>query len=73
MYREIEAPITWVESVVNLRLPAKADERLQELMAENTEGRLSKSERNALEALAELSETLSLVRMEAGRLLISYS
>ena len=65
----ISAPVDWVESVGNLRLPAKADCRLQELMDRNTEGQLSQQERAELESLVELSETLSLVRAEAIHLL----
>ena len=37
----ISAPIDWVESVSELRLPAKTDRRLQELMDRNTEGQLT--------------------------------
>ena len=52
-----------------LRLPPKADERLQDLMDRNNEGVLTTSEREELEALAELSERLSLVRAEALQIL----
>ena len=55
----------WVKSVGDLRFPAKADQRLQELMDRNNEGLLQESERLELEALAELSEPMSLVRAEA--------
>ena len=65
----ISAPIDWVESVSELRLPASADRRLQELMDRNTEGRLTGEERADLESLVELSEKLSLVRAEALHLL----
>jgi hypothetical protein len=65
----IAAPVYWVESVGRLRLPASADRRLQELMDRNTEGKLTERDREDLEALVELSETLSLVRAEALRLL----
>jgi hypothetical protein len=61
----IAAPVDWIESVGNLRLPTKADHRLQVLMDRNNEGRLTQIEREELEALAELSEQLSLVRAEA--------
>lgn len=69
MSQVIAAPQEWVESVSDLRFPARADQRLQELMDRNTEGRLSDSERADLEAMVELSEALSLVRAEALRLL----
>jgi hypothetical protein len=65
----ISAPVDWVQSVGNLRFPAKADHRLQELMNRNNEGLLSQQERAELEALAELSEQLALVRAEAMQIL----
>ncbi len=65
----ISAPSDWVELVSNLRLPAKADRRLQRLMDRNTEGELTEEERADLESLVELSETLSLARAEALHLL----
>ena len=65
----ISAPLDWVELVSDLRLPPKADRRLQDLMNRNTEGQLSAEESADLESLVELSETLSLVRAEALHLL----
>jgi hypothetical protein len=65
----IPAPSDWVESVSRLKLPPRADRRLQELMDLNNEGRLSEAERADLEALVEMSEELALVRAEAFRLL----
>ena len=62
MSSTIEAPLEWVETVGNLRLPPKADQRLQELMDRNNEGLLTDAERADLESLVELSERLSLVR-----------
>jgi len=61
----VEAPLRMVEAVAALRLPAKADQRLQILMDRNTEGTLGPEEKKELEALAELSQTISLVRAEA--------
>jgi hypothetical protein len=69
MSTTIDAPVEWVETVGDLRLPPKADERLQELMDRNNEGLLSEAERADLESLVELSERLSLVRAEALHLL----
>lgn len=69
MNTTVIAPLEWVESIGQLALPAKTDERLQELMNRNNEGKLSDVERTDLEALAELSEQLSLVRAEALLLL----
>jgi hypothetical protein len=65
----IPAPVHWIESVGNLRLPAKTDHWLQGLMDRNNEGLLSEGEREELAALVELSEQLSLVRAEALRIL----
>ena len=58
----ISAPLDWVELVSDLRLPPRADRRLQDLMDRNTKGKLSADESANLESLVELSETLSLVR-----------
>jgi hypothetical protein len=69
MNATIPAPVDWVESVGKLRLPTKADNRLQELMDRNTECLLGNGERAELEALVELSEQLSLVRSEALQIL----
>lgn len=65
----VDAPLRWVESITMLRLPEQADQRLQDLMDRNNEGKLSDQERTDLAALAELSERLSLVRAEALHLL----
>jgi hypothetical protein len=65
----IEAPRTLVESVAAMRFPAKTDALLQALMNRNSNGQLSPGEREELEALAELSETMALVRAQALKLL----
>jgi hypothetical protein len=65
----VAAPVEWVESVSDLRLPPKANKRLQQLMERNTEGLLTETEHTELETLVELSETLSLVRARALQLL----
>jgi hypothetical protein len=65
----ISAPIDWVQLVSDLKLPPKADSRLQRLMDRNTEGQLSAEETADLEELVELSEAISLVRAEALHLL----
>jgi len=65
----VAAPVEWVESVSDLRLPSRANERLQQLMDRNTEGLLTDAERAEFEALVELSEQLSLVRAQALYLL----
>ncbi|MDA0810097.1 MAG: hypothetical protein O3B68_19055 [Planctomycetota bacterium] len=65
----ISASPEWVESVSQLRLPERTDRRMQELMDRNNEGQLSENERDELESLVEMSESLSLIRAEALRLL----
>ena len=65
----ISAPVDWVESVSELRLPLRSDRRLQELMDRNNEGALTADERAELESLVEVSETLSLVRAKALQIL----
>lgn len=59
----------WIKTVGELKLPVKADRRLQKLMDRNNEGQLTEVERSDLEYLVELSEQLSLVRAEALHLL----
>ncbi len=58
-------PLELAETVAVLRLTPKADQRLQELMDRNTNGLLTETEREDLEALIELSENLSLLRAKA--------
>jgi hypothetical protein len=65
----VSAPLDWVESVSELKLPARANRRLQDLMDRNNEGALTEEERGYLEELVEVSEALSLVRAEALHLL----
>jgi hypothetical protein len=65
----IAVPVDWIESVGNLRFPTRADRRMQELMDRNNEGLLTAGEREELEALAELSECLSLVRAQTLQIL----
>ncbi|HEV3262146.1 MAG TPA: hypothetical protein VG013_35165 [Gemmataceae bacterium] len=65
----IQAPLEMVEAVAALRLPPRADRQLQVLMDRNTNGALTPDERDELEALVELSETIGLVRAQALHLL----
>jgi hypothetical protein len=65
----VKAPRELVEAVATLRLPPKADRRLQDLMDRNNEGLLTPVERDELEALVELSETIAPVRAQALHLL----
>jgi hypothetical protein len=65
MGAEVPLPNDFVETLCQLRFPAKTDERLQRLMDRNTEGLLSADERTELESLVELGETMSLIRAKA--------
>ena len=65
----VEAPIEMVEAVAALRLPPRGDRRLQILMDRNTNGTLTPEQKEQLEALLELSETIGLVRAQALRVL----
>jgi hypothetical protein len=65
----VEAPVEFMESLATMRFPNKMDARLQRLMDRNTNGELSDAEREELESLAELSETISLHRARALQLL----
>ena len=69
MSATVEAPVDLVESVAHLRLPPQEDRRLQELMDANTNGSLTAAEREQLTSLVEWSESLSLLRARALRLL----
>jgi hypothetical protein len=69
MSTTIDAPLEWVKAVGELKLPPKANQRLQELMDRNNDGLLTEAEQADLESLVELSERLSLVRAEALHLL----
>ena len=61
----VSAPRELVESFADVRFPPKTDARLQRLMDRNTDGRLDPAERDELESLVELSETLALLRARA--------
>lgn len=69
MAATLAAPREMVEAVAALHLPPKADRRLQELMDRNNNGLLTPAEKDDLEALVELSESMSLVRAQALHLL----
>jgi hypothetical protein len=65
----LEAPRELVEAMASLQLPPKMDQRLQLLMDRNNDGLLTPPEREELEALVELSETIAPVRAQALHLL----
>jgi hypothetical protein len=61
----VEAPLEMVEAIAGLRLPPRGDRRLQILMDLNTNGRLTSEQREELEDLVELSETIAVLRAQA--------
>jgi len=65
----VEAPLEMIEAVAALRLSPRGDGRLQSLMDGNTNGRLTAEQKEELEALVDLSETIGLVRAQALHLL----
>jgi len=65
----IEAPVEMIEAIADLRFPLKTDQLLQSLMDRNTEGKLTPEEREELEGLVELSQTIALVRAKALQVL----
>jgi hypothetical protein len=65
MSAEVPAPRDLIESVAGMRFPAKTDERLTWLMDRNNDGLLTPTERDELESLVELSESMSLIRAQA--------
>lgn len=69
MNQVVEVPVEMMETVASMRLPPKSDHRLQLLMDRNTNGALTLAEKEELEAWVELSESISLVRSKALRLL----
>ena len=65
----LEAPVSLVETVAEMRFPPKTDSRLQWLMDRNTDGYLTPAEREEMEGWVELSETMALLRAQALQLL----
>jgi len=65
----VQAPREMVEEVAGLRFSPRADRRLLFLMDRNNDGRLTAEEREEMETLVELSESIALVRAKALHLL----
>jgi len=65
----IQAPIEMIEAIADLRFPSKTDQLLQSLMDRNTNGKLTRKEKEELEGLVELSQTIALVRAQALQVL----
>ena len=69
MSEVVQMPLKLVEAMATLRLPPRADQRLQDLMDRNTNGELTEAERAELETLVEWSETIAPVRAGALQVL----
>ena len=65
----IETPADLVEACAAIRFPPRTDALLQSLMDRNTDGTLTAEERAELQGLVELSESISLIRAKALRVL----
>ena len=65
----IQAPVEMIEAIADLRFPSKTDQLLQSLMDRNTNGKLTRKEKEELEGLVELSQTIALVRAQALQVL----
>jgi hypothetical protein len=65
--RTVQVPEEFLEEVAGLRFPPSADRRMQELMDRSSAGTLTPAERAELEAYAELSEAIAVVRGGALR------
>jgi len=69
MKTTIETPIKLVEELANLRFTARMNRRLQKLMDRNSDGMLTAAERDELATMVDLSETMSLFKAQALRIL----
>jgi hypothetical protein len=69
MEKCIKVPLAMIEQMSALRLPVKLDIQLRSLMARDQDCRLKSPERDQLEALLELNETISVLRSRATQLL----
>ena len=69
MSADVPVPREILEAAAALRFPPDIDERLQALMDRNTDGILTPAERDEIEALVKVSESISLLRAKALHLL----
>ncbi len=69
MGNELNLPRELAEAAAELRFPPATDQRLQELMDRNNDGRLNQDERKELESLAAMSESIALIRAKGLRCL----
>lgn len=67
----IPTPRELVEALSEFRFPPRADVHLQQLMDQNNDGLLTPAQREELEGLVEMSESMALFRAQALKLLAS--
>lgn len=65
MGQTVEIPIQFLEEMANFQFSASTQERLDWLMDKNNEGLLERDEREALRALVDLNERISLLKGQA--------
>lgn len=65
----IETPVDFLEEMANFAFPSSTQEKLDDLMDKNNDGKLTDSEKNELKALVELNERVSLVKARARLIL----
>lgn len=65
MVQTIEIPIQFLEEMANFQFPASTQEKLNQLMDKNNEGKLLEEEREELSALIEINERVSLLKGQA--------
>jgi hypothetical protein len=61
----VEAPRELIEAIADLRLPPRADRKLQALMDRNNNGLLSREEYADLQTLVELNDKIALLSAKA--------
>ena len=69
MSRTVTVPLDLLEEIANLELPPSTQGALARLMDKNTEGHLSPTEREELQALVDLNERVSVLKGRARLLL----
>ena len=69
MGEELNLSRDLAESVAGLQFPPSTNQRLQDLMDRNNDGKLTATERQELESLAAMSESIALLRAKALRFL----
>ena len=69
MSQTIEIPADFLEELAEYQFPPSIQDQITRLMDKNTEDQLSEDERKELQALVELSESVSIMKGRAKFLL----